>query len=358
VLGKKDFFFEDVAQMPDEEIVATFLQQFYDRDRIIPKKVILPTSIPGQSVLQQWLSDRCGHAVSLLSPSRGASRSLIDLALDNAKSASKNRFQDAPQQCETALVALQSLLHLSCYPYRIEGYDISNIMGTSAVGSMVVFEAGAAKKNDYRHFKIKTIEGANDFAMMAEMLTRRVATAMPNPPLPLEITTAGTVTPPVGEGDQQGSLPHLILIDGGKGQVSAVRTVLEKAGWGSIDLIGLAKEKNGRPERVYLPDLAEPILLPPGSPATHLLMQVRDEAHRFAISYHRKIRSQKMLHSPLEEIAGIGQRRRLALLRHFGSLEKIREAPLEEIETVPDLPKKVAQQLFDALHSGGIIAPD
>lgn len=333
VLGKKDFFFEDVAELSNDAIVSAFLQQFYDGDKIIPKKVILPIPLLDQKILQQWLSGRRGNAVHLISPSRGESRQLVDLALENAKSSFASRVP-TKQAGESVLLKLQALLHLARLPNRIEGYDISNIMGTSAVGSMVVFEGGVAKKSDYRHFKIKTIEGANDFGMMAEMLTRRIASA-----------TGGAVREP--------PLPDLILIDGGKGQISAVRKVLEEAGLGSIDLIGLAKEKNGRPERIFLPDLSEPIILPLGSPATHLLMQVRDEAHRFAITYHRKIRSQKMLRSPLEEIAGIGKKRRLALLLHFGSLAKIREASLDDIERVAAVPKKVARQLFDTLHREG-----
>jgi excinuclease ABC subunit C len=339
VLGQKDFFFADVAEISDETMVATFLQQFYDGDKIIPKKVILPLVLQDQSLLQQWLSERGGNAISVLSPSRGASAQLIDLAYENARSAFASRHtmqcaresarkSDSESDSESVLSKLQTLLHLSRLPNRIEGYDISNIMGTSAVGSMVVFEGGVSKKSDYRHFKIKTIEGANDFAMMTEILTRRIT----------------------GSQAQNATKPDLILIDGGKGQISAVRKVLEDTGCGSIDLIGLAKAKNGNPERVFLPDLAEPIILPVGNSATHLLMQVRDEAHRFAITYHRKIRSQKMLRSPLEEIAGIGKKRRLALLVHFGSLAKIKEASLDEIEMAQALPKKVAQQLFDTLH--------
>ncbi len=340
VLGKKDFFFDTVSERSDDAILSAFLQQFYDGDKIIPNKVILPTPLLGQQVLQQWLSDRRGNAVALISPSRGASSRLVDLALENAKSACASRMQTQPTGA-SVLAKLQDLLHLSRLPNRIEGYDISNIMGASAVGSMVVFEGGVAKKSDYRRFKIKTIEGANDFGMMAEMLTRRIAMATQNkssgptrPPIPMEAVAS----------------PDLILIDGGKGQISAVRKVLEETGLGSIDLIGLAKEKNGKPERVFLPDLSEPIILPIGNPATHLLMQVRDEAHRFAITYHRKLRSQKMLRSPLEEIAGIGKKRRLALLLHFGSLAKIREASLEEIEKVSGFNKKVASALFHALR--------
>jgi excinuclease ABC subunit C len=248
--------------------------------------------------------------------------------MENAKTAYETKIQ-AQEKGEGAQIALQKMLHLTRLPNRIEGFDISNIMGQLAVGSMVVFEEGVAKKSDYRRFRMKTVlSGADDFAMMAEVLSRRVAALS----------------------EENRDPPDLILIDGGKGQLSAVRAVLERAGLESTDIIGLAKEKNGHPERVYLPDIADPILLPKASPATHLLMRVRDEAHRFAISYHRKIRSQNMLTSKLEQVAGIGKTRRLVLLRHFGTVEKIKEASLEEIQNVPTLYKKIAQQLFDALH--------
>lgn len=350
VLGKKEFFFEAMTDLTDEEVVSHFLSQFYDKDRIIPKRVVLPLKLSDQSVLQQWLAEKRGEPVALLSPTRGARRRLIDLAIDNAKSALESRHQTS-QKAEATLAELQSLLHLSQYPYRIEGYDISNIMGTSAVGSMVVFEGGVAKKENYRHFKIRTVEGANDFAMMAEILARRVAPATADGQLPLGAVEEPTSLHPKAVNRPQAPLPNLILIDGGKGQLSAVREVLEAAGMGTIDLIGLAKEREYHPEQVYLPDLSLPIDLPEKSLATHLLMQVRDEAHRFAITHHRKVRSQKMLQSPLEEIAGIGKKRRLALLRHFGSISKIRDAPLKEIEKVPTFNKKVARQLFDAIHS-------
>ncbi len=350
VLGKKEFFLN--GDLSNEEIVSNFLQQFYDKDRIIPKKVILPIPLPEQALLQQWLSEKSGHAVALSSPSRGAGKQLIDLAMENAKSAFAGRHQTDNK--EAVLTELQSLLHLSQFPSRIEGYDISNIMGTSAVGSMVVFEGGVPKNSDYRHFKIKTIDQANDFGMMAEVLRRRIALLQSSTALTEVESVAESFHPPRPTGAVRPEWPmppNLILIDGGKGQISAVREVLESAGFGSIDFIGLAKERENRPERVFLPDIAEPIALPVGSPVTHLLMRVRDEAHRFAISYHRKVRSKKMLDSPLEEIAGIGKIRRLALLRHFGSIDKIREASLEAIQKAPGFSGKIAQQLFDTLHN-------
>ncbi len=327
VLGKDQFYFEGLGDRTEAEIVSTFVQQFYDHNRMIPKKVLLPVALTEQTVLQQWLSAKSENLVRLVAPLRGASKQLIDLAMDNAKSAFETRFQGETEEKAVA-IELQELLHLSSLPHRIEGYDISNIMGTAAVGSMVVFEGGVPKKSDYRQFKIKTIDQANDFGMMAEDLSRRVAAVQ----------------------EKGQNLPDLILIDGGRGQISAVRAVLEEAGLGSIDLIGLAKERDDRPERVFLPDLSEPIELPLGSAATHLLMQVRNEAHRFAVTFHRKIRSKNLFASKLQEIAGIGIKRRLALLRHFGSIDKVKAASLLELEQLPGFPKKVALQLFEGLR--------
>ena len=341
VVGRKDFFFENVAETPDEELCGGFLQQFYNKETVIPREIVLPLKISSgardygaqfplsdQEILEKRLSERRGGPVHLLAPSRGKGAHLIDLAQENAESSLAGHLQ-IREGGEARLEKLQNLLHLSRLPRRIEGYDISNIMGTSAVGSMVVFKGGKAKKSDYRHFRIKTIEGANDFGMMAEVLSRRVAALKEKGEAP----------------------PDLILIDGGKGQLSAVRAVLEERGVGSIDLIGLAKERGDRWERVFLPDLPEPIDLPAASPATHLLMQVRDEAHRFAVSYHRKIRDKKMLSSPLAEIGGIGKIRRMALLKHFGTLTHIRAATMEELVGAPSMNKRAAKELFESLHA-------
>jgi excinuclease ABC subunit C len=328
MVGRKDFFFSNVGETLDEELYATFIQQFYNKEVIIPREIFLPIPLTEGLVLEEWLSERRGGPVHLVFPLRGKRAHLLDLALENARASLADHVQ-IREGGEATLQKLQDLLHLSRLPCRIEGYDISNIMGTSAVGSMVVFEEAKPKKSDYRHFRIKTVEGANDFGMMAEVMTRRLNSLKEK-----------------GE-----SPPDLFLIDGGKGQISAVREVLEKFNLGSVDLIGLAKEREDRWERVYLPDLSDPIELPVGSPATHLLQQIRDEAHRFAVSYHRKIRDKKMLESPLQEIEGIGKARRLALLKHFGSVSKIREATLEELEAAPSMNKSVARKVFDSLHS-------
>ncbi len=328
MVGRKNFFFERVGETSDEELYTTFLQQFYHKDGIIPREILLPMALGEGAVLEEWLSERRGGAVRLAAPMRGKKVRLLDLAIENARTALADRLH-LREGSEETLQRLQTLLHLAALPRRIEGYDISNIMGTDAVGSMVVFEEGKSKRSDYRHFRIKTIEGANDFAMIAEVLTRRFTSLKEKKEPP----------------------PDLILIDGGKGQLSAAREVLLQVGFGEIDILGLAKEREEKGERVYLPDLAAPIELPVGSSATHLLQQVRDEAHRFAVAYHQKVRDKRMLASPLEEIEGIGRKRRLALLKHFGTLSKIREAPLEALESAPSMNKPVAKKVFESLHS-------
>ncbi len=329
VIGNLDFFFEQVSEISDEALCRGFIQQFYHKGRIIPKRILIPLSVQDTPILEEWLSGMRGGPVRLLVPQRGKKKELLRLAYENAESDLSVQIKTRASG-EVQLFMLKEMFQLKKVPRRIEGFDISNIMGTSAVGSMVVFEGGKAKKSDYRHFKIKTIDGANDFGMMAEILSRRLKHFQ----------------------DKKAALdpPDLILIDGGKGQLSSVIPVLAEAGLESTDLIGLAKERGDRYERVFLPDKAEPIELPVGSPATHLLMQVRDEAHRFAISYHRKVRSKAMLETPLQKIEGIGPVRRRALLQHFGSLTGIREATLGDLEASPSMNTSTAKAVYEALR--------
>lgn len=333
VIGRKDFFFENISETPDEALCAGFIQQFYNKEGLIPRKIMIPLPLTEIPLLEEWLTDRRGGSVSLVVPQRGKGKNLIQLAKENADVALLNHL-NIKDGGEKQVKCLQDFLHLTKPPHRIEGYDISNIMGTHAVGSMVVFEGGKAKKSDYRHFQIKTIEGANDFAMMAEMLTRRIQVLKTD-------SEASGVNPK----------PDLILIDGGKGQIGPVYEILKENDLFDIDLIGLAKERGEKVERVFLPKQSKPIELPVGSPVAHLLMQVRDEAHRFAISYHRKIRNKAMLSTPLQEIKGIGPVRRSALLKHFGSLSKIRLATCNELAIAPSMNQQCAKKLFDALHS-------
>jgi len=328
MIGQRNLFLDHVDGTSDEAIYTTFIQQFYHTDEKIPCTILIPLSLPESPLLESWLGERRGGHVDLVTASRGRGASLLDMALENARLSLEERLM-ARDGKRSTLEKLQELLHLSRLPERIEGYDISNLMGNHAVGSMVVFEGGIPKKSDYRHFKIKTIEGANDFGMLSEVLSRRIKAL-----------------------EEPGAIPpDLILVDGGKGQVSAVREVFYQNQMGEMDLIGLAKERGERGERVYRPDLPEPILLPPASPATHLLMQVRDEAHRFAVSHHRKVRSEAMFASPLQQIEQIGKIRRRALLRQFGSIARIRDATLEELAQTPSMNLNAARKVHEILKT-------
>ncbi|MFQ5587231.1 MAG: excinuclease ABC subunit UvrC [Nitrospiria bacterium] len=338
VVGGKEFFFEQAADMPDEALCAGFIQQFYHKEVLIPREILLPLDLEEAALLQQWLAGRRGGVVRLFRPRRGKKRNLVQLAKENAENGLSGR-RKIREGGEAELIMLREFLGLSRTPFRIEGYDISNIMGTSAVGSMVVFENGLPKKSDYRHFKIRTIEGANDFGMMAEVLTRRFRRKTEE-------------QDPSDPGRSNTVLPDLILIDGGRGQLSAVRPVLAEYGLSSVDLIGLAKERGERDERVFFPDIPDPLVLPEGAPVTHLLMRVRDEAHRFAVSHHRKVRGKAMLETPLQRVAGIGPVRRRALLKHFGSLKNIEAASLEDLEAAPSMNATSAKAVFEALRKG------
>jgi excinuclease ABC subunit C len=371
LIGRRDFFMEGVGDLPDDELYTSFIEQFYAKERVIPREILLPIKLVEKDLLEQWLSDRRGEPVRLHSPFRGPDTRLLKLAQENA-SLRLQEHLGSQQQGEQALMEVQRLLHLHRLPRRIEAFDISNIMGDQAVGSMVVYDGDGMKKSEYRKFKIRTIQGANDFAMLQEVLYRHYSKLK----------------------ETQGMLPDLILIDGGKGQLSAVLEVLEQLnlrqriseglaspgpiamkrrngyparGVGAsedqhlvsphgpphhIDVIGLAKARDEKDERIFLPGESEAIILPPGSPATHLLQRIRDEAHRFAITYHRKLRGQELVTSVLDEIDGIGESRKRALLRHFGSLERIQEATLEELEKVPELGKVLARKVFNRLNAG------
>lgn len=337
MIGKKDFFLEGLTETSADALLTAFLQRFYHKEVMIPPSIILPSVLRDKVLLEIWLSERRGEGVKLHTPKRGKGTALIRLAEENAESALMAHLQ-IPSGGQSQLKKLKDLFGLKRLPSRIEAYDISNMLGTNAVGSMVVFEDGKAKKSDYRHFRIKTIAGADDFAMMAEVLSRRF-----NPET-------------IKLSDE--ALPDLILIDGGKGQLSSVLTALSRISTQidlpRIDLIGLAKERNERGERVYLPGKSEPIELAPASPATHLLMQVRDEAHRFAVSYHRKLRSKTFFETPLQRVEGIGPLRRQALLKHFGSLNLIRQATLEALQSAPRMNKTVAKRLFEDLKNKSV----
>jgi len=329
------FFSLSRQKWPDEEIISSFINQFYREGKFIPQEILLPFSLQDHELIEQWLTEKKGVKVKLVVPKRGGRLHLVRMAMDNAEKVllSKTRLEADPEQI---LRELQERLRLNHSPRTIEAFDISDIKGGAAVGSMVVFEGGEPLKSKYRRFRIRSSVGADDYGKMYEILTRRYQRAL-----------------------QEGELPDLVMVDGGKGQMNVALGVLKELGIDGIDVIGLAKDRvqgghtptiERKGERIFLPKRKEPISLTRTSPALHLLQQIRDESHRFAITYHKKLRRKGDFHSLLDEIPGIGAKRKKNLLRHFKSLKKVREASLEELESVPTMNRKAAQQVFSFFH--------
>ncbi|MGZ8785738.1 MAG: excinuclease ABC subunit UvrC [Acidimicrobiia bacterium] len=333
IVGRLGTVLDKVEDVTTGELIASMLRELYGEERP-PSSVLVQELPPDTDLWAAWLSERRGAQVSLRVPQRGAKRRLLETARTNAREAfarHRLRRQSDHNARARALRSLQDALGLPVPPLRIEAYDISTIQGTNTVGSMVVLEDGLPKSSDYRRFRIRTVDGQDDFASMEEVLRRRFSAFVLERELPVE--ERGKFSYP----------PSLVLIDGGAGQLSRAVRVL-----GDLDLdipvVGLAK----RMEEVYMPGRADPIRIPRDEEALHLLQRVRDEAHRFAITYHRKLRDRSMIDSTLDDVPGIGPTRKKALLRRFGSLKRIREASRAELGEA--LPGTVAGVLYDALH--------
>jgi len=327
-------------EFPDEEIGGSLLTQFYQGHRFIPDEILLPVSLEDREAREEYLGERKDKKVEILCPQRGDRRHLLQMAQDNAKQSFSERH-DQEKAREKMLRELQAQLRLKRYPQRIECFDISMIHGAHAVGSMVSFIDGEPDKNLYRHFRIRTVDassGGDDFAMMLEMLKRRFT-----------------------RGKEEADLPDLIVVDGGKGQLAMALTAMAEIGIEGVEAVGLAKmrvqaaarssEIERSEERVFLPGQSNPVILKRNSNALFLLQRVRDEAHRFAITHHRKLRSKQTLFSALDRIPGVGGVRKRALLRAFGSVKRIEEATLEELLQVPSMNEKIAQDILQTLRS-------
>ncbi|MHB0884448.1 MAG: excinuclease ABC subunit UvrC [Bacillota bacterium] len=344
LVGREGFILSGAEDQAGSDVITAFLKQFYAQASFIPKEVLVPEPVPDAELIEQWLSSRRGEKVRLSQPKRGEKRGLVELATENARVSMQERVAERAREQEQTGDALRDLareLGLGEVPRRIECFDISNIQGAEAVGSMVVFEDGRPKKEDYRRFKIKTVEGPNDFAMMAEVVGRRYRRGLHE----REETAIGAPKFAV--------LPDLIIVDGGKGQLSAAREVLEGLGLGGIATFGLAKEN----EWLFGVGRSAPVILARGSEALFLVQRIRDEAHRFAIGYHRLVRKKRTLKSALDDIPGIGPRRRTMLLRRFGSVAGLRRATLDEIKAVEGLPVPLAETIYARLHAtteGGV----
>ena len=306
LIGRKDFFWSNGAETADEELVRSAVEQFYNKEVLPPKELLLPVSLEDAGLIECWLTDKKGEAVRLVTPERGAKHQLLRLAEENAAAAVADHLRNEEIDRQ-ATAELKRLLRLDREPRRIEAFDISNTMGQQSVASMVVWQEGQIKKTDYRKFRIKSVDGANDFASMQEVITRRYGDAGDLPPA------------------------DLVVIDGGLGQLAAAMEGLRQAGRSGPPMIGLAKARGEKEERVFVPGRKNPIVLKSSSPATHLLQRIRDEAHRFAVTYHRKLRGRSLVASQLDAIIGIGEIRRNRLLKTFGSLQRITEATDAEL---------------------------
>jgi excinuclease ABC subunit C len=317
------------------DVLNAFVSQYYASATHIPKEVFVPEVLPDREVIEQWLSERRGSQVAVRVPQRGKQRELLQQAAANAEETMRQmriKLDYDAQRTSSLLNDLQAKLDLPSLPVRIECYDISNIQGQSPVGSMVVFEDGRPKPAHYRHFRIKTVQGANDFAMLQEVLRRRFGR--------LARSEEG-----IPEEPSFSHLPDLILVDGGKGQLSAAREVMELMGVADVPAFGLAKEQ----EELFRPGQSEPIHLPLDSEAMFLVQRIRDEAHRFAITFHRVVRKKHAFESVLDGISGLGPVRRRALLRQFGSVDNIRSASVEELMAVKGITRTVAVAIKEIL---------
>ncbi len=364
LLGREYFVLEGTEDENSDQVLSSFVKQFYDEAAYVPPEILLPDDIDEARIIEQWLDRARGHKVVLQVPRSGQGKELVAMAEENARvtltSLKAQWLADETKQM-SAVAELQEALGLQNPPLRMECYDISNTQGTNSVGAMVVFERGAAKKSDYRKFKIKTVEGANDFASLQEVLrrrfkrlvdasvdtkTRRRGDAESDQLSALSAVEGSAVSGRLpGKDDAWRMMPDLVIVDGGKGQLSAAHDVLRELGIEGVNLIGLAKQE----EEVFVPARDEALRLPKSSEALKLLQRIRDEAHRFGITYHRKLRAKVGIASQLDAIPGIGPRRRRALLARFGSIEKIRDASIEELLTVEGMTRAAAQKLKEML---------
>lgn len=327
LIGQEHYLMEGTEEEKKKDIMESFLPQYYQRAPQLPDEILLSTAIKEVNLLTDLLKERKGKKVKITVPLKGEKKRLVEMALSNGeenlkKEEIKKKYKIS--RTTEAVNQLAELLELKKVPDQIEGFDISNIQGTDPVASLVVFKKGEASKKDYRRFKIKTVEGPDDFAMMQEVVERRYSRIL----------------------KEERPLPDLILIDGGKGQLNAVCKVLSRLGIADISIIGLAKKE----EEVFIPERDNPIILPENSPALHLIQRVRDEAHRFAVNYHRKLRSRRLTHTMLDNIPGVGPKRRQALLAHFGSLAEIRKANITRLTAVDGISNKTARVIYDYLR--------
>lgn len=335
LIGRENFVLQGIGSEGKKEIMSSFTKQFYASAQYVPPLILLQHPISDKAVIEKWLQSKRGTRVQLRVPYQGNKKQLVDIVAQNAEHALiqlKIKQKSATSELDEALKELKKELRLPDLPRRIECYDISNIQGRQAVGSMVVFEKGNPKPAHYRRFRIKTVAVADDYAMLREVLSRRF--------------TRSNVTPVDGEASNTWSIvPDLVLIDGGKGQLNAVKSIMRDLGRDEVPVASIAKEK----EEIFIPGHSEAIVLPGNSPGRQLLQRARDEAHRFALGYHQKIRRRESLTSALDAIPGIGPKRKRALLKRFGSVRSIQETPADELATAQGMNRELAQKVKEYL---------
>ncbi|HHY61387.1 MAG: excinuclease ABC subunit UvrC [Bacillota bacterium] len=334
LVGNDHFMLGGTDGADDAETLSSLVKEYYSQAEAgsLPREVLLESEIEDADIVAAWLSDLRGRAVSVKTPKRGEKRGLVELASANAAEFLERKRAAEQREARARMDALAELsihLRLSKSPSRIECYDISTLQGTEAVGSMVVFEAGLPAKSQYRRFRIRQVEGQDDYAMMAEVIRRRLVRAIGDDPDP-----------------KFARLPDLIVVDGGRGQLNAAADVLDSLGRGDIPLISLAE----REEEIYLREQPDPLILPRDSAALHMIQYIRDEAHRYALAYHRNLRGKRSISSELTDLPGIGKKRTVALMKEFGSLEALTDATVDEIAATPGMNRVVAMTVYEHLH--------
>ncbi|MDE2848041.1 MAG: excinuclease ABC subunit UvrC [Gemmatimonadota bacterium] len=329
LLGKEHFFLTAPEESTEPETLGAFLTQYYLAAQLWPDEILLSGEPDGMEMFREWMARQRGSKVEIAVPRRGDKAAMVRLAVQNAElqlntHALKRAEARVRRSMPASVASLQEVLGLETPPRRVETFDISNIQGSDPVASMVCFVDGRPRKSDYRKFKVRDVIGPNDFAMMQEVVGRRYRRLI----------------------DENKPLPDLVLIDGGKGQLSSVRQVLNELGLVDLPVVGLAK----RLEEVFRPGQSEPILVPRSSPALKMLMQARDEAHRFAVTFHRQQRGRRMIRSELDNIPGVGPKRKQQLILALGSVENIRKCSEEELRTVQGVGKNAARKVYRYFH--------
>ena len=362
LVGREYFILQGTRESTPGEIMASFFMQFYESSPHIPAEIIVEAEPDDRAVIQAWLKEKRKGAVSISAPKRGEKLRLVEMVKQNAREVLEQqriKWLSDSQKTQLALEEIQAALNLAAPPYRIECYDISNTQGTNSVGAMVVFEAGRPKNSEYRRFKIKTVEGPNDFASHQEILRRRFRRRTGSEQAASE-QPGTSIAGDDGQAEQplqhEWAMPDLIIIDGGKGQLSAAMEVMRELNL-DIPTIGVAKEEGSHTrlttaEEIYIPGSPDPIILPRSSQGLYMVQRIRDEAHRFGITYHRKLRSDRTFKSVLDEIPGIGPKRKQALMKHYGSVKAIAAASIDDLAALNGMTRDAAEKVKEYIGRG------